>query len=236
MARSRVNANQPNVIDGVPIGGVTPAAGAFTTLSASGNATLAGNATLSGTTALNGPINVNGAASAAGQIIRSAGPSVAAAWGAALVQGTAQSSTSGTFIDFNGVIPSWARRITVMFSGVSTNGISPIMLRAGTSAGLAVTGYDGSAFRYNTGTTRASTTDQPITEGVTAATALSGTATLTNLTSNTWTISGVAISAGGGVTPFGGVVALAGVLDRLRITTVGGTDLFDGGAINIMWE
>lgn len=32
MARSRVNANQPNLIDGVPIGGVTPAAGAFTTV------------------------------------------------------------------------------------------------------------------------------------------------------------------------------------------------------------
>ena len=37
---------------------------------------------------------------------------------------TAQASTSGTSIDFTG-LPSWAKRITVIFSGLSTNGTSP---------------------------------------------------------------------------------------------------------------
>jgi hypothetical protein len=33
-----------------------------------------------------------------------------------------------------------------------------------------------------------------------------------------------------------GAVTLAGVLDRVRITTVGGTDTFDAGSINLLWE
>jgi hypothetical protein len=34
----------------------------------------------------------------------------------------------------------------------------------------------------------------------------------------------------------GGYVALSGALDRVSITTEGGTDTFDAGSINIMYE
>jgi hypothetical protein len=34
----------------------------------------------------------------------------------------------------------------------------------------------------------------------------------------------------------GGSVALSGTLDRVRITTVNGTDTFDAGSINILYE
>jgi hypothetical protein len=34
----------------------------------------------------------------------------------------------------------------------------------------------------------------------------------------------------------GGAVGISGTLDRVRITTVNGTDTFDAGTINIMWE
>jgi hypothetical protein len=34
----------------------------------------------------------------------------------------------------------------------------------------------------------------------------------------------------------GGSVTLSGTLDRVRITTVGGTDTFDAGSINILYE
>jgi hypothetical protein len=34
----------------------------------------------------------------------------------------------------------------------------------------------------------------------------------------------------------GGVLALGGVLDRIRITTINGTDTFDAGSINILYE
>jgi len=38
------------------------------------------------------------------------------------------------------------------------------------------------------------------------------------------------------VTLAGGSVALGGTLDRVRITTVNGTDTFDAGSINILYE
>ena len=46
----------------------------------------------------------------------------------AITAGTAVASTSGTSIDFTG-IPSWVKRITVMFNGVSTNGTSNIQIQ-----------------------------------------------------------------------------------------------------------
>ena len=61
-----------------------------------------------------------------------------------IVSGTAQNSTSGTAIDFTG-IPSWVKRVTVMFAGVSTSGTSPILLRLGTSGGIEITGYASTA-------------------------------------------------------------------------------------------
>ena len=34
----------------------------------------------------------------------------------------------------------------------------------------------------------------------------------------------------------GGSLALGGVLDRVRVTSIGGTDTFDAGTINILYE
>ena len=60
--------------------------------------------------------------------------------GASLItSGTAVASTSGTSIDFTG-IPSWAKRITVMFNGVSTNGTSQQLIQIG-SGSVNATGY-----------------------------------------------------------------------------------------------
>jgi hypothetical protein len=55
---------------------------------------------------------------------------------------TAKASTSGTFVDFTS-IPSWVKRVTVMFAGVSTNGSSVIQVQLGDSGGVEVTGYLG---------------------------------------------------------------------------------------------
>jgi hypothetical protein len=41
-------------------------------------------------------------------------------------------------------------------------------------------------------------------------------------------------SSGGGYG--GGSITLSGSLDRIRITTVNGTDTFDAGSINILYE
>lgn len=60
--------------------------------------------------------------------------------------------------------------------------------------------------------------------------------TLIRIQGNTW----VASLSGGYETIYiavgGGSVTLSGVLDRVRITTANGTDTFDTGTVNIMYE
>jgi hypothetical protein len=60
---------------------------------------------------------------------------------------------------------------------------------------------------------------------------------LTNLSGNIWTAHGSFGRVGtvyfGSV---GGAKTLSGTLDRVRITTEGGTDAFDAGTINISYE
>jgi len=55
-----------------------------------------------------------------------------------ITSGTAVASTSGTSIDFTG-IPSWVKRITVMFDVVSTNGSAIILIQLGDSGGIETT-------------------------------------------------------------------------------------------------
>ena len=155
-----------------------------------------------------------------------------------LTLGTAQASTSGTNIDFTG-IPSWVRRITVMLNGVSTNGTNLLLLQLGTSSGVVATGYTGAVSGLVTSSVSsvAWSTGAALTNNNTAAMVYIGAVTATLITGNTWIFSGttsrtdVAFNA-----VVSGQLALAGALDRVRITTVGGTDAFDAGSINIMWE
>jgi hypothetical protein len=60
---------------------------------------------------------------------------------------------------------------------------------------------------------------------------------ITNVNSNTWAAQGNFGCTGGSVAfTSAGSIALAAVLDRVRITTANGTDTFDAGTINIMYE
>ena len=153
-----------------------------------------------------------------------------------LVQGTAVASIIGTFIDFTG-IPSWVRRITVMFNGVSTSGTSSVLLQAGTSLGIQTSSYLGTV---NDGD--AAATNQQFSTGFSdntssAAIVRHGIYELCLLGSNTWACRfQTGFSNAAAVRQGAGSIALSGTLDRLRITTVGGTDTFDAGSINIMYE
>ena len=64
-----------------------------------------------------------------------------------------------------------------------------------------------------------------------------GHAILTLVSGNTWIISGTiqTLSANTG-TAFMGSIGLSGTLDRLRLTTVNGTDTFDAGSVNLLLE
>ena len=153
-----------------------------------------------------------------------------------LVSGTAVASTSGTSIDFTG-IPSTAKRITVMFNGVSTNGASNVIMQIGDSGGIENTGYVGS-HTVTTGTvsTVSNTTNFTVCSQASAADIFSGLATISLLSGNTWAASGSVGSAVPRGTFFGGSKTLSDTLDRVRITSGNGTDTFDAGTINIMWE
>jgi hypothetical protein len=157
-----------------------------------------------------------------------------------LTAGTAVASTSGTSIDFTG-IPSWVKRITVMFNGVSTNSTSIPLIQLGDSGGIETTGYLSSAsyIAGSNGITVNGTTGFPITGATLAADLRHGSYIITLLdpSSNLWTIFGGSGTSNLAQTGWvGGSKSLSATLDRIRITTTNGTDTFDAGSINILYE
>jgi len=150
-----------------------------------------------------------------------------------ITSGTAVASTSGTSIDFTG-IPSWVKRITVMFNGISTNGSSNYLIQIG-SGSFTTSGYTSYA-NLNTNTT-SSTAGFIQTFNNNAAQTHIGYDVLTLLTGNTWVSNGQnGRASDSSMSSSSGSVALGGTLDRVRITTVNGTDTFDAGTINILYE
>lgn len=149
-----------------------------------------------------------------------------------LVRGTSQASTSGTSIDFTS-IPSWVKRITVMFSGVSTNGTSNILVQLGAGS-VDSSSYVSSANNGGTGAT--STAGFLFCQSTVAASIHYGSMIISSLGSNIWVSQGCEALTAGGISFSSGGKTLSGTLDRVRITTVNGTDTFDAGSINIMYE
>lgn len=151
---------------------------------------------------------------------------------------TSQASTSGTFIDFTG-IPSWVKRITVMFAGVSTNGVSAVGIQLG-SGTIQSSGYNGCTFGATGSTIGVSANWSSIAflqDSSSAAAVRHGSYVLSLLGSNIWSITAsMAQSDQNRIMGASGSVTLSGTLDRIRITTVNGTDTFDTGTINIMYE
>ena len=151
----------------------------------------------------------------------------------AIVSGTAVASTSGTSIDFTG-IPSWVKRITVMFNGVSTNGSSLPLIQLGDAGGIETTGYVSSAGSSDGAGTTTSTAGFVI-RSAAASNLISGAMTITLLSGNSWTSTHNATRADT-ATWGAGSKTLSDTLTQVRITTVNGTDTFDAGSINILYE
>jgi len=156
-----------------------------------------------------------------------------------LTLATAQNSTSGTSIDFTS-IPSWVKRISLILSDFSTSGSSIPIVQLGDSSGFTVSGY---LSYYGILQTNAT-----VSYSSSIGFGLSGTSsndkrylviTFVKISGNQWVASfsgglfngthNFAISGGGNVT-------LSGTLDRIRLTTTNGTDTFDGGSVNIVYE
>lgn len=195
--------------------------------------TIATTLGVTGAATVGGSLGVTGAATAASLQVGGVATNVYP-----LVSGTAVTCAGQTSINFTS-IPSWVKRITVMFNGVSLSGTSNYLVQLGTSSGVVTTGYVSSGFGY--GAAVSSTAGHVVQSG-SAARLTSAIVTITNITSNTWVGAAVygadTATSGGGVTTMN--IALSGTLDRVTITTVNGIDTFDttpsAGSINIMYE
>lgn len=162
---------------------------------------------------------------------------------APVVRGTAVTCAGQTSIDFTG-IPSWVKRITVMFNGVSTSGTSALLTQIGAGS-IVTSGYvSGTAGAYsgNVVTGSAFTNGFGIQNSNLAANTNYATVTITNVSGNTWYYTSVlcGLPSQNGNFVAGGGITLGGTLDRVRITTNNGTDTFDttpsAGTINILYE
>lgn len=153
------------------------------------------------------------------------------------VLSTVKASTSGTSVDFTG-IPSWVKRITMLLSAVSTSGSSLPLVRLG-SGSFQATGYAGSGSTVANAATLAAVAATGAQIGNTqgAITSMTGSIRIENLTGNIWVITGVVGRSDTGANDLvGSWVTLSGTLDRVQLTTTNGTDTFDQGLVNILYE
>lgn len=147
--------------------------------------------------------------------------------------------SSGVFKDLIG-IPANAKRITLVFFGVSTNGTATIITQLGTSAGLEASGYLSACVSAgganSTGGYNAANGIISAWSGMSSG-VYSGVFTLLNAGNNRWVGSG---AGGRGDANYavtcGGSKEIAGTLDRLRIMTANGTDTFDFGQAAVYAE
>ena len=158
----------------------------------------------------------------------------------AFVAGTAVASTSGTSIDFTS-IPSWVRRITVMFRGVSLSSTANFLVQLGTGATPTYTtsGYISTSNNLNQSSSTTGTNNTTgfviTTSGGGAAGVLSGSLVISSIDTNIWVANGVTKANTTQMQISAGDVALGATLTAVRITSTS-TDTFDAGTINILYE
>lgn len=154
---------------------------------------------------------------------------------------TGLATPTGAYHDITG-IPSWAKRITININALSTNGSAYVMFQAGCAAtGMKLdTGYAAAGgFLNNAQTNNVANgnTGVPLSNNNSAADVRYGQMVFTLVSGNTWVATGLtgltnAASIGVG----GGGFTLNGALDRIRITTSNGTDVFNNGNLSLLIE
>jgi len=152
-----------------------------------------------------------------------------------ITSGTAVTLTTQTSVDFTS-IPSWVKRITVMFQGVSLSSTAAILIQGGNSGGFVSTGYISTSnlVGQTNNTGGSSSTSGFLFFRNTAANESSGIITLLNLTGSTWVYSHTGKNNSLLAVIGGGNVSIP-TLDRIRITT-SSTDTFNAGSVNILYE
>lgn len=151
-----------------------------------------------------------------------------------LTSATAVASTSGTAIDFTS-IPSWVKKITVLFSGVSLSGTDDILVQLGVSGSYSATYASTCAGMSAGGTNISTSTSGFIIRNAGNTSITSGVMTICLISTNTWVASFSGKQTTSAVQVGGGDVSLSGAVTSLRITDTG-TNTFDAGSLNIIYE
>jgi hypothetical protein len=119
------------------------------------------------------------------------------------------------------------------------SGSSNLLIQLGDSGGIETTGYAGSSVVAGNAVASAGalfTTGIGV-MGNNAGNVIHGTVVIHAVGSNVWVASGSYGYENAGFSgSTGGSKTLSGTLDRVRLTTVNGTDTFDAGSVNIMYE
>lgn len=153
--------------------------------------------------------------------------------------GAAVVTTSGTSVALAAGLGANLKGIDLFFRGVSTNGTSPLNLLLGTSGGLVSSNYIAS---YASGVTGTMTNAASAASAAFILSAIARAAAdtdygyislrLINATTNTWSIEYTLGAASRSAIHWGsGEITLAAALTQISLTTTGGTDTFDAGAV-----
>ena len=164
------------------------------------------------------------------------GASISSMASSVITSGTAIATTSGTSASFTS-IPSWVKRITFVFNGVSTNGTDDMLIQLG-SGSFTTSGYSATATAGSGGVSTTTTTSGHPANYLSSSSAFyNGRAVFENISGNTWVGSSLLLATGtAGFAMGASNLTLSGVLDRIRVTTTGGTNTFDAGSVNILYE
>ena len=154
--------------------------------------------------------------------------------GSSILTSDTVKTASSTAVNFTG-IPSWAKRVTVMYTGVITSAAALPLLQLGTSGGLVTTGYDGATgVIANNGTASALLITTGLGLAHIAYATYTGAAVFTLVTGNTWvgTLTGKNTT---GISTGSTFITLSGALTQLSLIT-NAAPTFTAGSINIMYE
>ena len=133
-------------------------------------------------------------------------------------------------------IPSGVKKVTVMIEQLSSNGTDNYLLQIGPSGGVETSGYDCDAGSMNNAYTN-STAGFLLMQTTVAASLYNGTyhLYLFNSSDNQWGFSG-GCSTNNDAFVTHGQKSISGVLNKISITTTGGSNVFDSGAVNIQFQ
>jgi len=146
------------------------------------------------------------------------------------------SASGSTSVDFTSM-PSWINIINVIFRNISSTSGSDILVQLGTSSGVTTSGYVSTSIDFDgSGSATTSSTSGLILKVNAASNVINGIMTIVYMGSNAWVNNHSVSTSTNIMSTGGGTIALGGTLDRVRITTVSGTDAFDAGTLNVLYQ